>query len=118
MRAVLVQARKPSPISAVEQPVITRMSEVLPDCTLPSSHTTGANSLAAAAISSSVAVSVAAVGHNAAFTAPTARANRSRNGGFPSLAFKPEAPLIPRSRGDVAYHAVLTRRRRVGAMAA
>ena len=42
-RAVFVQARKPLPISASLACVSARMMEVLPLCTLPSSHTTGAN---------------------------------------------------------------------------
>ena len=41
-RAVFVQARKPLPISASLACVSTRMMEVLPLCTLPSSQTTGA----------------------------------------------------------------------------
>src|ERR1700682_2263280 len=42
-RAVFVHARNPLPISASLDCVNTRMIEVLPLCTLPSSHTTGAN---------------------------------------------------------------------------
>ena len=42
-RAVRVQARKPVPISASVAWVRVRMMEVLPLCTLPTSHTTGAS---------------------------------------------------------------------------
>ena len=42
-RAVLVQASKPLPISASVACVSSRMMEVLPLCTLPTSQTTGAN---------------------------------------------------------------------------
>ena len=47
MRAVLVQARKPAPISASVASVRARTMEVLPLCTLPTSHTSGASVRAA-----------------------------------------------------------------------
>src|SRR2546421_4912142 len=53
-RAVLVQARKPLPISALPACVSSRMMEVLPLCTLPSSQTTGANPRALSAMGACV----------------------------------------------------------------
>ena len=49
-RAVFVQARKPLPISASPDCVNTRMIELFPLCTLPSSQTTGANRRALSAM--------------------------------------------------------------------
>src|SRR5215510_9006421 len=49
-RAVLVQARKPLPISASLAWVSSRMIEVLPFCTLPINQTTGAKLRARSAI--------------------------------------------------------------------
>src|SRR5262249_36140564 len=86
MRDVLVQARKPSPISAAEHPVRTRMSEVLPDCTLPRSQTTGANSSARAAISSCATWSADAVGQSADRTTVKPWEIRSRRDGFADFA--------------------------------
>src|SRR5262245_32245596 len=55
-RAVLVQARKPLPISASVACVSSRMMEVLPLCTLPSSQTTGAKLRARSAMGAPTSV--------------------------------------------------------------
>src|SRR5215510_3339122 len=53
-RAILVHARKPEPTSASVLCVSTRTIELLPLCTLPISHTTGANWRARSAMGDAV----------------------------------------------------------------
>src|SRR5215471_1503910 len=59
--AVLVQARKPVPISGSLALVSSRTMDVFPLCTLPTSHTIGADARARSAISVSVSAEVGIV---------------------------------------------------------
>jgi hypothetical protein len=64
-RAVMVQARKPLPISVSVSWVKLRTIEVLPLCTFPSSQTTGANSRPCSAMAFSFSTEVALQGAQA-----------------------------------------------------
>src|SRR5262245_10177137 len=92
-RAVLVQARKPLPISASLAWVSSRMMEVLPVCTLPINQTTGAKLRARSAIGSEASAEVVMADEGAthrlswpAGPGSTAEASKARAASFDNAA--------------------------------
>src|SRR5262245_37476418 len=96
MRAVLVQAWKPAPISASLAPVRARTMEVLPLCTLPISHTSGASRRA----SSETIAGVIAASAGSAVTGPLGlvRAAWGWNGYLPRAILAQTSIRPPRVR--------------------